>query len=481
MLAFSILVLIGGHLARQARNKLPSFDIADDVVTVWFIKATFSVVGMLAIPIAVPYLLMLFIWPPWLREEFPERPWITNSATSDAEARLAWRMHFRIVTRGKNPSLVASNCRELWTLCESICLKHYTIEVVTDNRIECASRSGAPVDEVVVPDSYVSQKFTKWKARALQYALETVSAGKEDWVVHLDEETKVDERCITGIWLHAEREREAVQNGERKYPDLGQGAILYGKEKHGPMENWFTTLADSIRVSDDFGSFRCSFLLRDKFTVGMKGSFVVMQQSVGEIISWDVGPKLSLTEDAAFNMIAHGKYNIGTAWIDAFMYEQSPFSIKDLMRQRERWYTGLCMCVMANETSSRKAFAVPFKLACWTLTPMTVLAWFMALFTNTIPLSIEYPLFIYTLGFLMTFSPEDGWRRFLKLLCLQWAAMPLFQIIEMLAVLAAVRESWSGKWGKEFHIVEKESTQAKLVERATDKQVDQMKVALLAA
>jgi egghead protein (zeste-white 4 protein) len=481
MFAFGICVLIGGQLARHGRNEYPSLDIADMRFLLWYIKGSFSVIGLFALPLAVPYLLTLFIWPPWLREEFPERPWITNSASSDAEARPVWRMHFRIVTRGKNPSLVSDNSRELWNLFESIGLKHYTIEVVTDNLIECASRSGAPVDEIVVPENYVSKNCTKWKARALQYALETVSAGKEDWIVHLDEETKVDERCITGIWLHAEREREAVRNGERKYPDMGQGAILYGKEKHGPMENWFTTLADSARVSDDFGSFRCSFLLRDKFTVGMKGSFVVMQQSVGEIISWDVGPKLSLTEDAAFNMIAHGKYNIGTAWIDAFMYEQSPFSIKDLMRQRERWYTGLCMCVMANETSSRKAFAVPFKLACWTLTPMTVLAWFMALFTNTIPLSIEYPLFIYTLGFLMTFSPEDGWRRFLKLLCLQWAAMPLFQIIEMLAVLAAVRESWSGKWGKEFHIVEKESTQAKLVERATDKQVDQMKVALLAA
>merc|ERR1712147_522974 len=98
----------------------------------------------------------------------------------------------------------------------------------------------------------------------------------------------------------------------------------------------------------------------------MKGSFVVANQRVEQLVSWDLGPVLSLTEDAAFNMRALSEFNIGTAWIDAFMYEQSPFGLKDFVRQRDRWFRGVWACAINHMHSSApynwKVMPVAFKM-----------------------------------------------------------------------------------------------------------------------
>ena len=45
-----------------------------------------------------------------------------------------------------------------------------------------------------------------------------------------------------------------VANGVKQFADIGQGVIIYGAATQ--LENYVNTLADSIRVGDDFGKFR---------------------------------------------------------------------------------------------------------------------------------------------------------------------------------------------------------------------------------
>ena len=41
------------------------------------------------------------------------------------------------------------------------------------------------------------------------------------------------------------------------------------------------------------------------------------------------------------------------SWIDQLMYEQSPFTIKDLMKQRRRWFHGIALCCVARRLPLR--------------------------------------------------------------------------------------------------------------------------------
>ena len=105
--------------------------------------------------------------------------------------------------------------------------------------------------------------------------------------------------------------------------------ILYGTQD---PDNWLTTLADSVRVGDDFGKFRIQYELHEPL-IGMHGSFVVSQNAVERLVTFDHGMEGSITEDAYFALVAQVK-GIKFSWIDSFMYEQSPFSCHDFMHQR---------------------------------------------------------------------------------------------------------------------------------------------------
>jgi hypothetical protein len=112
-------------------------------------------------------------------------------------------------------------------------------------------------DEVVVPKEYKCPSGAKFKARALHYAILNSRATRNDWVVHLDEETRFDEDTVKHTLHHCVEQAAEVDRGEKKYGDVGQGVIIYGSAIH--FENYVTTLADSVRVGDDYGKFRLQY------------------------------------------------------------------------------------------------------------------------------------------------------------------------------------------------------------------------------
>lgn len=96
----------------------------------------------------------------------------------------------------------------------------------------------------------------------------------------------------------------AVLRGEKRYGNIGQGVIKYGCHENPP--NYLTTLADSIRVADDFGKFRVQYELHEPL-IGMHGSFVVCQTAVEADIGFDHGISGSITEDAYFALVARAE------------------------------------------------------------------------------------------------------------------------------------------------------------------------------
>uniref|UniRef100_A0A0G4I5P9 Glycosyltransferase 2-like domain-containing protein n=1 Tax=Chromera velia CCMP2878 TaxID=1169474 RepID=A0A0G4I5P9_9ALVE len=282
-----------------------------------------------------------------------EAPLFLSLSPSDHPNKTHRHIFFRVVTRGTNPDLTAHstshNLKILKSFTEDKLLFEPRIEIVTDECLSFvnemqpeAEAAGAVLSQLVVRPDYQSCCRSKFKARALQYAIE-YTTGKldesppvedqiddRDVIVHLDEETKLTEEVVQGI---LEFFTEGGQTGGGKgFDRIGQGIIVYGHDD--PLINIWTTMADCVRVLDDYARFRF-FLSLGYPLQGMKGSFICMSAHVEREVSFDVGPQGSTTEDACVALMAVEK-GFKSGFIRGVMMERSPFSWDDWLKQRRR-------------------------------------------------------------------------------------------------------------------------------------------------
>ncbi len=175
------------------------------------------------------------------------------------------------------------------------------------------------------PKSFTTAN-SKYKARALEWYRQTMRYTEYDWVLHLDEESVIDDesvrRVLQFIWY------------EKDY-DWGQGLILYNQYQY--WSNWFFTVADAIRVGDDLSRFQLQYTYFHVPIFGAHGSFLLVNGAVENKVTWDLG---SLTEDYQFATLAHEKgYKCGK--VPGIVREQSPLDFVGFMKQRRRWYVGI--------------------------------------------------------------------------------------------------------------------------------------------
>jgi len=122
---------------------------------------------------------------------------------------------FRIVTKGDYPDMVHANVRGLLILLEQNKVENFIIQAVCNKSIYLQQTIDHPkVKELVVPESYTTQNGTKFKARNLQYALETDcdDLKDNDWVVHLDEESQITESSLNGILNFIQEGKHPIGN-----------------------------------------------------------------------------------------------------------------------------------------------------------------------------------------------------------------------------------------------------------------------------
>uniref|UniRef100_A0A0G4FMP8 Glycosyltransferase 2-like domain-containing protein n=1 Tax=Chromera velia CCMP2878 TaxID=1169474 RepID=A0A0G4FMP8_9ALVE len=436
------------------------------------------------------------------------------------------RIYFRVVTKGENQKVVKnSTIHNARVICDyttneqahlySVLYKP-VIEIVTDLRMpliedippppERPTASGVPEERiplkdrimrdyhvdlrtVLVPSEYQTAEKSKFKARALQYALEyssrrqvaggdledaTEEIQDEDIIVHLDEETKITPQALQGI-LHwfAEKPWEVDR--------IGQGIIVYGHDF--PVVHMINTMADCIRIVDDYCRFRLQFALGHTALQGMKGSYVCLSHKTEKKVSFDVGPQGSITEDACMALYALGK-GVSFGFIKGVMWERSPFEYKDLCKQRSRWLHGLWkVALYAEKIPFSRRVLLFFTLIMWMagsfLCVGNFLLWglYMAnifemdtsIFLTGVSIFIQ-SLYMWGYGFgaLHQFKqlppgvlPEDAWGNWLLGLVWHKIIIPafcsscfvLFQLYECIATVYAFC-TWSKS--NEFHVVRKE-------------------------
>lgn len=405
--------------------------------------------GKLAWLIPLPYALLNFY-------SFFRYPIIIRPIPPPITHPLKVRLYVRIVTRGQNPHLVAETarraCRELEA---AVGPSGWTVEIVSDNPLDIDSNGGRVV-VIQIPASYRTPSGAKYKARALEYVLGVSDAAPEDWIIHLDEETAFDADAVRAIHAFILKEDERTGHGSKALPNIGQGVILYGRNG---IVNWLTTLADSIRVGDDYGRFRLQFE-HGKAWFGMHGSFIVIQNGLEQAIGFDHGPQCSITEDCYFAMVAQ-RDGVRFEFIHAFMDERSPFTVADFARQRRRWFGGLWLCVLAPELPLISRLVMGTFMLLWSLSWLCIAMVYLNFLVPTgTPVwlavvggvSFFYYVSLYILGYLRTFDPRrEGWFRYIGRFVLQVVFIPVFSLMEAAGVLYGLISP-----PRDFFVVQKE-------------------------
>ncbi|KAI8908504.1 glycosyltransferase like family 2-domain-containing protein [Gorgonomyces haynaldii] len=303
MWLFSLVFILGGTYAMTFH--VPQFYIDDEVwnETCWW---------KLAWILPMPYTLVCFfgLTLPFRTPKF--------LYTEDLPKRRLDNLYILTVTKGDNKDAVLRS----WNAHKHLEAMHpaVRVHVLTDEpyffeNINCYT----------CPKSFKTAN-SKYKARALEWYRQTMRYTEHDWVLHLDEESVIDDesvkRVLEFIWY------------EHDY-HWGQGVILYNQYRY--WTNWVFTVADAIRVGDDLSRFQLQYSYFHAPVFGAHGSFLLCNGAVENAITWDLG---SLTEDYQFATHAMELgYKCGK--VPGLVREQSPMDLIGFLKQRRRWYVGI--------------------------------------------------------------------------------------------------------------------------------------------
>jgi cellulose synthase/poly-beta-1,6-N-acetylglucosamine synthase-like glycosyltransferase len=288
------------------------------------------------------------------------------------------------------------------------CFPNMRVDVVIEegcearDRVFDLGRRSPFIRVVVVPKAYHTPNGTRFKARANHYSHELRIAegeARDDvWVLHMDDDTGLALDSAIAMAQFIEKQRWAGDDAKH----LAQGILTYPRENAVSRLTWF---ADAVRPSDDIGRFS-ALTGHGKPLLGLHGELLLVRASIEATIGWDFGPK-AIVEDAQMALNFCRMYPGRSAWFHGRCYGASPATVRDLIKQRERWAWGLVGLAFNRTLPTRYRMLLMYCVVSWVVGPLQNV--FFVLFVgamlgdmNTSPISMAL-LPMWALNFAFTF------------------------------------------------------------------------------
>lgn len=285
------------------------------------------------------------------------------------------RFVIQICTSGKAPKSVNS-------IVETI--KSYSLGFPYETWVvnEAYDRNEYLVDRVItVPASFATPKGAGAKARALEYARQVrISEGIED------ETTKI-------LFLDDDSfpEREYVEYAFHTPFDIAHGFIRTDRS-YGV--NILTSVADNFRVTDCMAT--CPTFASNGRPKLIHGEGLVARGNVEREVTWDWGGAASWGEDLMFGTKASHKFRYG--FIPFNVHITSPFTVRDLYKQRRRWFWGSILSL--RQLSRTEQSFITARLFCGLMAiPSVTLMAYGDVESLTFPLPLKIAFLLGTISF----------------------------------------------------------------------------------
>jgi len=312
-----------------------------------------------------------------------------------------YKVIFQITTRGFNVDALKRSIESIKYWAPKY-LKDYEIWVVTEPDANPEIDNIKDVKIIKVSNGFSTPNGAKFKTRALEYAKELRKDYNHEktWIYFLDEESIVGEDTILGIIDFIENKRGLIGQGLIIYPNF------FGK-------NIFTSLADSIRPFSDISIY--IFQIKIGFVSWMHGSHVLIRSDVEQKVGWDFGKTWG--EDSLFGLKAQ-ELGYRIKWLKGRLYEQSPFNIKDFLKQRRRWALH-SFDILKRKLPLKVKLTYFYSLLIWASGLFSLIATILAIFSDTIfpfnntiillvmPVAITW-IGSYLVGFYLNTQPLDA-------------------------------------------------------------------------
>lgn len=251
------------------------------------------------------------------------------------------------------------------------CFPRMRIDIVTEEGCEAqeridrlAMRSGL-IRVMTVPKGYQTPNGTRFKARANNFAHEVRilehEARHDVWVLHMDDDTGVGpDTAVEMAQFIWEQHRKG-----NKAKHMAQGILTYPREYAKSRLTW---LADSVRPADDVARF-AALTGGGTPRAGVHGELLLLRASIEADIGWDFGPK-AIVEDAQFALVFCRLYKGRSAWFGGRCYGASPATVREFIKQRERWSWGLVALAFDRSLPLRSRAFIGYSVVSWVLGPL---------------------------------------------------------------------------------------------------------------
>ncbi len=199
--------------------------------------------------------------------------------------------------------------------CAEVGFSNYTMKLVVDE----SGSAFDGVDTIVVPPEFTC--LSKYKARALHYALRFLPNSKDAWTLHLDEDALVTPQCVSRILSYIRNGGNPVANGPSIFPFDGNILTFYAEAQRHWTFYWLKDQLNSSTVH------------------WLNGSNLLIRSDIEQTIGWSF-PNCFISEDSRFGYESTKKLGKIFGWHGGLTIETPPASVDGLLKQRTRWFFG---------------------------------------------------------------------------------------------------------------------------------------------